>query len=374
MRLFFLAMIGLLANAIAQAEPGITPTQIVIGQSAAFTGPAGQLGLNMNAGAKVYFKLLNERGGVHGRTIELKTRDDGYEATRAAANTRALIEQDKVFALFGYVGTPTSNAALPIFTEAKVPFFGAFTGADSLRAPFNRYIFNLRASYFDETERLVEHLVTTSTTRIAVFYQNDAYGKAGLEGVTRAMERRKLAVIASTTVERNSTDVAQAVAAMQAAKPDAIVQISAYASCAALIKGLRQTGYGGQFLNVSFVGSKALADALGKDGAGVIISQVVPSPWSEVLAVQREYLEAMKKAGTDDVNYGSMEGFLAAKVFVEGLRRAGENLTRERFIAALESMNEFDAGGFKISFGPQNHSASKFVDMTIIGSNGRFVR
>ena len=216
--------------------------------------------------------------------------------------------------------------------------------------------------------------MTTSTTRIAVFYQNDAYGKAGLEGVTRAMERRKLAVIASTTVERNSTDVAQAVAAMQAAKPDAIVQISAYASCAALIKGLRQTGYGGQFLNVSFVGSKALADALGKDGAGVIISQVVPSPWSEVLAVQREYLEAMKKAGTDDVNYGSMEGFLAAKVFVEGLRRAGENLTRERFIAALESMNEFDAGGFKISFGPQNHSASKFVDMTIIGSNGRFVR
>lgn len=365
--------LGTATGSATGAETGVTDGTILLGQSAAFSGPARQLGEDMRNGALAYFQGVNERGGVNGRRIELKSRDDGYEADRAAKNTRDLIEGDRVFALFGYVGTPTSNASLPIFTEARVPFVGAFTGANSLRAPLNRYVFNVRASYFDETERIVEQLVTTGIRKIAVFHQNDAYGLAGLEGVVRAMDKRGLKVSSIGKVERNSTDVAAAAKTLLADQPDAIVQISAYASCAALIKEMKKAGYTGQFHNVSFVGSKALADALGKEGLGVAVSQVVPFPWSAVLPVQREYAQAMKKAG-QEMNFGTMEGFIAAKVMTEALRRAGKDLTREKLIAAFESMRDYDLGGFTVSFSPTNHNGSKFVEMTIIGANGRFVK
>ena len=358
----------------AQAEPGVTDKTIVIGQSAAFSGPNAQLGNDMNLGARTYFQQVNERGGVFGRKIELRTRDDGYEPERAKQNTIDFIQKDEVFALFGYVGTPTSNAANPIFTEAKVPFIGAFTGANSLREPFNRYIFNVRASYFDETERIVDQLVTTGVQSIAVFYQNDAYGKAGLEGVTRAMTKRNLKVAALSTVERNSTEVAAAAKELAAANPAAIVQIGVYSACAALIKEMRKGGYAGQFVNVSFVGSKALSDALGKDGAGVMITQVMPFPWSEVSPLQREYFSLMRKAGVPEMSFGSVEGFVAAKVFVEGLRRAGRDLTREKLIAAFEMMRDLDLGGFTVSFTPTNHNGSRFVEITMIGGNGKFVK
>lgn len=358
----------------AGAETGVTDKTIVIGQSAAFSGPNAQLGNDMNLGARTYFQQVNERGGVFGRKIELRTRDDGYEPDRAKQNTIDFIRKDDVFALFGYVGTPTANAANPVFTEARVPFIGAFTGANSLREPFNRNIFNVRASYFDETERIVDQLVTTGVKNIAVFYQNDAYGKAGLEGMTRAMTRRNLKIAALATVERNSTEVAAAVKALSTANPQAIVQISAYSSCAALIKEMKKGGYTGQFVNVSFVGSKALANALGKEGAGVMITQVMPFPWSEVSPLQREYLSSMKKSGVPEMSFGSVEGFVAAKVFVEGLRRAGQDLTREKLVAALETMRDFDLGGYTVSFSPTNHNGSRFVEITMIGSNGKFVK
>ncbi|CAN5285635.1 hypothetical protein BH09PSE6_BH09PSE6_32270 [soil metagenome] len=281
--------------------------------------------------------------------------------------------QDGVFALFGYVGTPTSNAALPIFSEARVPFFAPVTGATSLREPFNRYVFNVRASYFDETDEIVGHLVTTGTRRIGVFYQNDAYGKSGLDGVTRALETRKLKVEGTATVDRNTVDVSRAVAALSKDGPDAIVMISAYSSCAAFVKGMRAAGYTGQFHNVSFVGSTALAEALGNDGVGVAISQVVPFPWAGASLVVREYQRAMTDAGNKEFNFSSLEGFIAAKVFTEGLRRAGRELSRERLIAALETLNRFDIGGMSITFTPTNHNGSRFVDMTMIGSSGKFV-
>src|SRR5882762_1914112 len=191
------------------AEPGVTATTILIGQSAAFSGPASELGTEMRAGALAYFQQVNASGGVHGRKIELRSLDDGYESDRAAANTKKLID-DGVFLLFGYVGTPTSNASKPIFTAARVPFVGPFTGAESLRNPLNRYIFNVRASYYDETDKLVGQLVGQTLDKIAVFYQNDDYGKAGLTGVERAMQKRSLKIIATGTVERNTTDVAVA--------------------------------------------------------------------------------------------------------------------------------------------------------------------
>jgi branched-chain amino acid transport system substrate-binding protein len=361
------------AAVAAWAESGVTDQKIILGQSAAFSGPAAQLGIQMHIGAKVYFDHVNSQGGVYGRRIEIIKADDKYESDLAAKNTRQLIEKDNVFALFGYVGTPTSNAALPIFTEHKVPFFAPFTGAQSLREPFNREIFNIRAGYFDETESLVDQLVKMGIKKIAVFYQNDAYGKTGLDGVDRALKRRAMSILETATVERNSVDVAEAVAKLQSQHPDAIIQISAYASCAAFIKQMHKAGYTGQFLNVSFVGSRALADTLGEQGPGVVISQVVPFPWHKANPMVGEYNRIMSKAGIDDTNFSSLEGFIAAKVFVEGLKRAGRNLTRERLIAALETINatNYDTG-FDVNFGPNRHNGSTFVDMTVITKNSKF--
>jgi ABC-type branched-subunit amino acid transport system substrate-binding protein len=372
------SILGALAFAAAFTAaaqvPGVTPTAIVLGQSAAFTGPAAQLGIQMNVGMKAYFDLVNAQGGIHGRKIELRTRDDKYEANLCAETTRKLIEEDRVFALIGYVGTPTSQAALPIFTAAKVPFFGPFTGAELLRDPFNRYVFNVRASYYDETEQIVEQLVSTGNKKITVFYQNDAYGQAGLKGVERAMSRRNLKISATATVERNSTNVAEAVKQIGGVQPDAVVMISAYTSIAEFVRQMKKAGSGAQFHNVSFVGSKALADALGVEGVGVAISQVVPFPWSPTTLIVREYQQVLGAGGTKDYNFSSLEGYIVAKAFTEGLRRAGKDLTRERLISALETMSNVDLGDFTVNFTPTHHNGAKFVDLTIIGRNGKFVR
>lgn len=370
---FFLAGLAALLSAGAAAQ-GVTNDRILLGQSVALTGPAAQLGIQMRNGIKAYFDYVNENGGVHGRRLELLTLDDGYEPSRTVPNTKRLIEQDKVFALIGYVGTPTSAAALPVFTEAKVPFVGPFTGAELLRQPFNRYIFNVRASYYDETDKIVEHILSLGGKSIAVFYQDDAYGQAGLKGVEIAMGKRNLKIGALGTVERNTVKVEGAVKAIGASKPDAVVMIGAYAACAEFIRQMKKAGSGATFYNVSFVGSKALADALGNEGVGVAISQVVPFPWGAAVPVVREYHKLSAKTGNKDYNFSAMEGFLAAKVFVEGLRRAGRNLTREGFVDAMEKMNDVDLGGFFIGYSPKSRAGSRFVDMTIIARDGKFLR
>jgi ABC-type branched-subunit amino acid transport system substrate-binding protein len=368
----FLSALALAAAGTSFAQ-GVTDSQIVLGQSVALTGPAQELGKDMQQGASLYFNLVNKQGGVNGRKIVLKTLDDGYEATRAAENTRKLIRDEKVFALFGYVGTPTSAASLPIFTEAKVPFVGPFTGAELLRSPVNPYVFNVRASYYDETEAIVQHLTAMSINSIAVFYQNDAYGQAGLAGVERALKKRNLEVVSKGTVERNTVDVKKAVQDISKANPQAVVMISAYKSCAAYIRETRAAGKTPGFWNVSFVGSKALAKELDKEGRGVQISQVVPFPWDQTVPVVKEYRKLLEEA-QGEPGFGTLEGFIAAKVMVEGLRRAGKNLNRDNFIKAMESIQEYDAGGFKVSFGPGQRSGSKFVDLTIISRDQKFVR
>jgi ABC-type branched-subunit amino acid transport system substrate-binding protein len=344
---------------------------LVLGQSAALTGPAAQLGIQMRAGATLHFNAVNAAGGVNGQRIELVTLDDGYEPDRCKSNTDRLIA-DKVFALFGYVGTPTSLAALPLVTEAKMPFFAPFTGAEALRDPFNRYVFHVRASYFQETALIVNQLVSLGLRKIAVFHQDDAYGKAGLEGVRRALKAHSLEPLATGTVVRNSVEVAQAVKDIVPRKPDAVVQISAYKSCAAFIRAARKAGFGGTFYNVSFVGTQALADELGAQGNGVVVSQVMPFPFSTTSVISREYLEALRKAGGDSKpNYSSMEGYLAAKVFVEGLKRAGSNPTRDGIITALESIQNTSFGGFNVNFGPRTHVASSFVDLSMLTEDGK---
>ena len=369
-----LAIAGLALATLAAAETGVTDGSILIGQSVPLTGPAQELGIEMRLGAKLYFDHINSQGGVNGRKIKLLTLDDGYEPERATANTRQLVDKDDVFALFGYVGTPTSLAALQVSNPAGVPFFGAFTGAEALRTPFNRLIFNVRASYGDETEKIVEQFTSLNVKRIAVFYQNDAYGKAGLTGVEKAMAKRNLQLVATATVERNSVDVAAAVKTLVAAKPDMVVMVTTYKSTAAFINAMRAAGSAPQFYTVSFVGSRALANELGAAGAGVGISQVVPFPWASSIPVVRDYQKALAASGSGrDVSFTSLEGYIAAKVFVEGLRRSGKDLSRDRFVSAMENLRNFDTGGFTVNFTPGNHNGSTFVELTIIRKDGSFM-
>lgn len=362
-------LLALLGHPALYAQDG----KIVLGQSAPFTGPAAQLGIQFYEGAKLYFDAVNAKGGVNGRSVEIKKLDDGYEPERTAANTKQLIA-DGVFALFGYIGTPTSLAALPLATEAKIPFFAPFTGAQALREPFNRYAMHVRASYFDETEAIVKQATGLGVKKVGVFYQNDSYGKAGLEGVSRALKALALPITGEGTFERNSVDVQKAVVDIMAKQPEAIVQIGAYKSCAAFIREARKAGFGGTFYNVSFVGTQALSKELGAEARGVVISQVMPFPFSAATPLTNEFLQAVQKAAATNKdispNYSSMEGYVAAKVFAEGLRRAGKNPGREAFINAVATMQNVQLGGFKVDFGPNKHMASKYVDLSVLTADG----
>lgn len=347
-------------------------SKIILGQSAAFTGPAAQLGIQFHQGAKIWFDQVNARGGVDGRSIEIKMLDDGYEPDRCAENTRKLLDQD-VFALFGYIGTPTSLAALPLTLKEQVPFIAPFTGAMALREPFRRNVFHLRASYNDETALIVRQLTNLGLKKIAVFYQNDAYGKAGLDGATLALSALELKPVAQATVERNSVDVAAAVKTLMAASPDAVIQVSAYKSCAAFIREARKAGFGGTFFNVSFVGTQALSDELGKEAAGVVVSQVMPTPYSSVRPISREFTEAVKKAGgSANANFSSMEGYLAARVVTEGLSRTGsKGVTREGLVRGIEAIANHSFGGFGVQFSASNHVGSSFVELSMLTGDGR---
>ncbi|MGJ7605971.1 ABC transporter substrate-binding protein [Variovorax sp. LT1R20] len=358
------ATLGSFRIAQAQAE-----APLVLGQSAPFTGPAAQLGIQFHQGAKVFLDQYNAQPGR--RNVVIKNLDDGYEPDRCAANTQKLIEED-VFALFGYIGTPTSLAALPLAVKDKIPFIAPFTGAMSLREPFHKNVFHLRASYNDETALMVKQLTHLGLKKIAVFYQNDAYGKAGLDGVTLALSQLDLKPVAMATVERNSADVAQAVKAIVGARPDAVVQVGAYKACAAFIREARKASYGGTFINLSFVGTQALADELGKEAAGVMVTQVVPSPYNPANAITREFVDAVRKAGGGaSANFSSMEGYLAAKVLTEGLRKASGKVTRDSLVAGLESIDRQQFGGFEVSFSAKNHVGSKFVELSMLTGDGR---
>lgn len=366
------------ANTTA-GETGVTADTILLGQSAALTGSTAVLGKQMNSGARLYFDYINQQGGVFGRKIELKALDDAYEPDEAVKNTRKLIEEDRVFALFGYVGTPTSQAAVPLANQARVPFFAPFTGAQSLRDPRSRYVFHVRAGYEEETAAIVRQIRTTGLKRVAVVYNDDAYGKAGIAGVEQAIKSLPadsgVKLVAQESVIRNTVEIGDAMQGAMKASPDAIVLISAYRTVGAFVKEALRRGYSGQFYNVSFVGTQALAKEVGAQGSGVIISQVMPHPGNATLPVVREYLRLLQASGKqNEFDYASIEGFIAAKAFVEGLRRTGRDVTREKFVTAVESMRNVDLGGFIVQYSPDNHVGSKFVEMTIINSRGVVIR
>jgi branched-chain amino acid transport system substrate-binding protein len=340
---------------------------LVLGQSAPATGPSAQLGLQLNRGARLYFDKMNAAGGVNGQKIELRMLDDGYDPPRAKANTETFLNQD-VFALFGYVGTPTSLAALPLVKDSGIPFFGPFTGAMALRTPALRNVFHVRASYDDETALIVNQLHNLGLKKVAVFRQNDAYGQAGLDGTTKALKALGLAPVAVGTFERNTVKVDESVKTITAAQPDAVVQIGSYKACAEFVREARKAGYGGQFFNVSFVGTKALSDELKNEALGVVVSQVMPYPFSPAVPIVRDYLDTVKAASDATANYSSLEGYIDARIFVEGLRRGHAN-TREGLAVGLESLQHVDFDGFNLNMG-REHAASHFVELSMLTGDG----
>ena len=365
----------MLAALSAMAETGVTDSHILLGMSSPFSGPNGAYGLEMKEGALAYFAQVNAAGGINGRKIDLVALDDGYETDRTVANTKKLINENRVFALFGFYGSSPTTEAMKVFSEARVPLVGAISGADSLRDPVNRYMFNLRASYADETESIVSQLVSIGVKNIAVFYQDDGFGKSGLEGVNRAMKRFKLAPVAVATVPRNSVAVAPAVATIAKANPQAVIMVTLYKPTAEFIRQMRATGAIPQFSTLSPVGADLLVKDLASDSRGIGISQVMPYPWNDTVPVVRDYQKALFSFGKHkNYSYYGIEGYINARLMAEAIKRAGKDLTREKLVSTLDGMSDQDLGGFHVSYSPGNHNGSRFVDLTVIGNNGRVLR
>ena len=355
---------------VAFAETGVTDTTITLGMSAPLSGVNGAYGIEMKEAIAGYINQVNAQGGVHNRRIELVALDDGYETERAVANTRTLV--DKAFALLGYYGSSPTTAAMQVFSSAKVPLVGTISGADSLRTPVNRYMFHVRASYADETEAITEQLVSLGLKNIAVFYQNDGFGKSGLEGVSAALKKHGMAPSATGTVERNSTDVSAAVQAIAKVRPQAVVMVSLYKPTAEFVRRMKSAGAHPQYATLSPVGADLLVGELGNDARGIGISQVMPYPWNDTVPLVKEYKRMLAQQNKAPVmSYYGIEGFITAKTMVEAIRRAGRDLTREKLVAALEGMQNYDAGGYKLSYSAASHNGSRFVDLTVIGSQGK---
>lgn len=353
------------------AEVGVTDGEVVIGQCAALTGAAAGLGTGMNKGLTAWVAEVNAAGGIAGRKIRLVTADDAYDPDRCAEGTGKLIEEDQVFALAGYVGTPTTKVAVPIVTEMKVPLIGAFTGAGLLRKddktgkPY-RYVVNFRASYGNETEALVERLTADlGVTRIACFYQNDSFGQAGLAGTEAALKKRGKELVAKGTFERNTVAVKKGLADVIAGNPEAVVMVGPYKPVAAFLKEAKAAGLAARFATVSFVGTENLITESGAEGEGVVISQVVPSPSDASVPLVKDYLAALKASHPDEKpGYVSLEGYATARMLGLGLEKAGKALTREGLVNAFDGIADADMAGMKLSFSATDHQGSDSVYLT----------
>jgi len=366
---WFLVVFLMLCATKVIAVSGNVTGPLVLGQSCALSGPAQNLGLEMRSGLLAAFADVNDRGGIHGREVILLSRDDGYEPDKAARNTKSFIYDDQVFALIGAVGTPTSKAVEPIINEARIPFFGPFTGAEFLRKPFSKYVINVRASYFQEMEKLASYLVEDKKlSRIACFYQNDSYGTAGLEGIERALKKRSMELVSKGSYERNTVAVMGAMRDIYKERPQAVILVGAYSACAEFIKlSKNKVKDDVTFCNISFVGTESLREALGSYGEGVIVSQVVPSPRDTEIGLTREYKRAMAKYQHDGpISFTSYEGFIVGKLFCQIALSVKNGLTRERFISVMQEVGRFNLNGLILDFGEDDHQGLDRIYLTRI--------
>ena len=367
------ALLGLLPS-LASAEQGVTNAQVTFAQVAALDGPAGALGQGMRQGMQAAFEEANANGGVHGRQIILDSMDDGYEPDRSVVHVKAVIENDNHLGFIGAVGTPTTAATQPVATAANMPFVGPFTGAGFLRDASHSNVFNVRATYFAETEAWIEYLVDQQgMDSIALLYQDDGFGRVGLAGVTAALEKRGMTLSAQGTYTRNTTAVKKALLHIRKAEPDAVVMVGAYKPVAEFIRLSRRIKFEPTFVNISFVGSDALAQELGDAGEDVIISQVVPFPWDASLPVVAQYQAALTAFDAEATpGFVTLEGYLTGRLAIKALENTGAELTRESFLKALSELRTVDFGGVTMSFGPGDNQGMDEVFLTRITQDGSF--
>ncbi|MBR0842306.1 ABC transporter substrate-binding protein [Bradyrhizobium liaoningense] len=355
-------------------EVGVSDDAILFGQAAALEGPSSALGQQMRQGIVAAFTEINAKGGIHGRKLRLISRDDGYDPDRSVAQTLRLIEEDKVFALIGAVGTPTAMATIPITSARNVPFIGPFTGAEFLRDLELANVVNIRASYGAEAEAWIKHLTEDRKfTRIGIFYQDDSFGRDGLSGVKRALAKRGLELAAEGTFERNTRAVRPAWRVIKRAEPEAIVMVGTYGPCAEFIKLAHRSGFNPTFVNISFVGANALARELGPEGEGVIVSQVVPFPWDRSLRLVADYQAALKAfdpALTPD--FVSLEGYLSGRLAAAALEQAGPKPTRASLLRAINDVGRFDISGTIVTVGMRMIDTPPKVFLTVIQKDGTF--
>lgn len=370
----FLAALLLSGTAFsASAEDGVTDTTVLIGQTVGITGTVAGPVKEMNEGAMAYIDQVNRKGGVHGRKIVMRVMDDKFDPAITLANAEALIKKERVFALFQGRGTPHTQGILPLLEASNVPLLAPSTGASVFHVPANRLLFNIRAKYQDEVAKAIEHFTTIGIDRISILHVDDAFGQDGLEGFMKAMEARKLKPVSVTGFARVKPDVHATAAEIIKAAPTALVIVSSAKNTAEVIKAIRAQGGQMQIMTMSNNSSQAFMSDLGPAGAGVIVSQITPAPHLLSTPLGQEFAVAAKESKAT-VSYAAMEGFVNAKVLVEALRRAGPKLTRAGFIRALESMQRVDFGGLMVTYGPNDHTGSEFVELTMIGRNGKFVR
>ena len=357
----------------SEGDPGVYQDRVLFGQSAAFTGPAQQLGLDMKLGIEAAFHEQNQDGGVHGRRLTLITMDDFYEPDAAYANTRNLIRNEGVFALIGEVGTPTSRSASPLANAEGVPFVAPFTGAEFLRKPALDNVFNLRASYYQETEEMVARLTEDlGITRVAILYQNDSYGQAGLQGTVQALESRGLEPVESWYYRRNSSAVKAAALNITAANPEAVIMIGSYAPVAKTITLLSED-IDPVFMTVSFVGANSLANELGPDGEGVYVTQVVPLPDDTSTPAVAAYQSALKAFAPEaEPGFVSLEGYLAGRLAIEGLQLCGLDLSRECFLNAIRGAGTINIEGMELQYGTGDNQGSDAIFLTVLGPDGEY--
>jgi ABC-type branched-subunit amino acid transport system substrate-binding protein len=367
--------VGLLAcvfGAGAVQAQGVTKTTILIGQSGPLSGANKEFGEDIRAGALAYFNKINEAGGVNKRKLELITIDDANDAKRSGENGRVLIEERRVLALFGYASATLSLPALPHVEKHRVPFVAPFTGAEPMQK-FRPHVFMMRASYANELEKIVDFYTVTGMKRFSVLHYDDAVGKENLGAVEAALAKRVLKPVSVASVKRNQLDLGEAVSDMVKSTPDVVITTTLYRTTADFIKQAKKAGSGAQFASTSFVGASALASELGAQGTGVVVAQVVP-PYSRLsIPIVKEYQAAIEKQlGKKEFSFTSLESYISAKVLVEAIRRAGANPTRESLLKALDTIQNFDVGGYTVDFNPSNHNGSKFVELTAISRAGRF--
>jgi branched-chain amino acid transport system substrate-binding protein len=358
------------------AEAGVADKEIVIGQIIALTGPLADITPDIVNGAQAWFNAVNGKGGVNGRKVRLVTLDDGYVPANTVKAAHQLIDEDRVFALLNVTGTGNVAAIAPLLEQEKppVPLFGPITGADQLRDPAMTNLFHIRASYGDEVEKIVQHLSTLGIQRISVVYLDNGLGKSGLAGVQKAMEKRSLKIHSSASVQQDASDVDKAVASLHDSRPEVIIMITTGKATVDFIKKYNAQSRGMRFYSLSVMGTQATLRALGPDGIGVVVTSVVPFPWSQSVPAAKEYQAAMRKSGFTNLSFIGFEAFLNAKAMTEGLRRTGRDLTRPRFVAALEGMKQVNLGGFEVGFSKSSHQGSRFVELTIIGPGEKFTK